>query len=152
MPPCLVGSAKISSRSIGLPRPIGYLTATDGERETGVSVSYCAKSPVFPRPQTALLKPRAPLVAAMLLAVIAALSTATGRADCSCICIDGLNRPLCSQVTDIEPVCPPKVCADAPATKPLEPYRLPPFDEQSCSMKYLYNKYAGRYEWRQVCR
>ncbi len=88
----------------------------------------------------------------MLLAVLASLASFAAVADCTCICVDGLNRPLCSQVTDIEPVCPPKVCPDAPAAKPLEPYRLPPFDARSCSMEYFYNKYAERYEWRQICR
>ncbi len=88
----------------------------------------------------------------MLLGLFASLSSSAVLADCTCVCVDGLNRPLCSEVTDIEPVCPPKVCPDAPAAKPLEPYRLPPFDARNCSMKYLYNKYAERYEWRQVCQ
>lgn len=101
--------------------------------------------------QSLLPKPHATARAALLLAVLGTLPSFDGRAACTCICVDGLNRPLCSQVTDIEPVCPPRVCSEAPAAKPLEPYDLPPFDAPACSMKYLYNKYAGRYEWRQVC-
>jgi len=91
------------------------------------------------------------LIIETMLIVFVSLSSSMAVADCSCICVDGLNRPLCSEVTDVEPVCPPKLCPETPPGKPLEPYRLPPSDARTCSMKYLYNKYSERYEWRQVC-
>ncbi len=87
-----------------------------------------------------------------LLALLALLASGAGRADCNCICVDGLNRPLCSQVSDVLPLCPPRVCPLAPAAGALQPPQLPPFDARSCSMEYLYNNYAARYEWRQLCR
>ncbi|HKJ54263.1 MAG TPA: hypothetical protein VKB27_22405 [Gammaproteobacteria bacterium] len=92
-------------------------------------------------------------VALLLAAAVSMLYTAPARAACACICVDGQNRPLCSEVTDIEPLCPPKLCPTAPPTsRPLDPPRLPPIDTRSCAMEYVYNRYAGRYEWRQLCR
>lgn len=87
----------------------------------------------------------------MLLA--AGLGGGTARADCTCVCVDGLNRPLCSDSRDAVPVCPPRVCPDTPrSTRPLDTPGLPPTGTESCSMQYVYNKYARRYEWRRLCR
>jgi hypothetical protein len=100
-------------------------------------------------------KPRrvADRAAILLAAAVSMAGAVPARAACTCICIDGLNRPLCSEVTDVEPICPPKPCPDAPQTvRPLDPPRLPPAGKRSCAMEYVYNRYAGRYEWRQICR
>ena len=75
------------------------------------------------------------------------------RADCACVCVDGLNRPLCSDSRDPLPVCPPRVCPDTPRTsRPLDAPGLPPPGTEACSMQYVYNKYTRRYEWRRLCR
>ena len=97
-------------------------------------------------------KPAFAICAALLGAILSGAASAPGRAACACVCVDGLNRPLCSEVTDIEPQCPPRVCPDAPrSTPPLDPGQLPPTGTRNCTMEYLYNRYAQRYEWRQVC-
>lgn len=91
--------------------------------------------------------------AVLLSAVLSILASNPGRAACACICVDGQNRPLCSEVTDIEPICPPKLCPDLPgSTRPLDTQRLPPSGTRDCSMEYVYNAYAQRYEWRQLCQ
>ena len=75
------------------------------------------------------------------------------RADCACVCVDGLNRPLCSDSREAPPVCPPRVCPDMPRTsRPLDAPALPPQGVEACSMQYVYNKYTRRYEWRRLCR
>lgn len=108
----------------------------------------------IPRPRWYRKPGRAANPAAVVLAAAAAmLGAAPAQAACACICVDGRNQPLCSEVTDVEPVCPPKPCPDAPQTvRPLEPPKLPPTGTRSCTMEYVYNRYAGRYEWRQLCR
>jgi hypothetical protein len=103
----------------------------------------------FPRRR----KRAAGTIAALAAAIVFAAASAPARAACACICVDGLNRPLCSEVTDVEPVCPPRVCPDAPRSTPQPaPQQLPPTGTQSCTMEYVYNRYAQRYEWRQLCR
>jgi hypothetical protein len=93
------------------------------------------------------------MTAALLGAILYLAASTAGRAACTCICVDGLNRPLCSEVADVEPVCPPRTCPDAPrAGRPLDSLTLPPSGTRSCSMEYVYNRYAQRYEWRQLCR
>jgi hypothetical protein len=90
---------------------------------------------------------------ALLLLVSFAAGSGAVRADCACVCVDGMNRPLCSDSRDVVPVCPPRVCADEPrTTRPLDAPALPPTGTEACSMQYLYNKYTRRYEWRQLCR
>jgi hypothetical protein len=91
-------------------------------------------------------------IAASLLILLG--SSAAGlRADCTCVCVDGLNRPLCSDSRDSVPVCPPRMCPDdSLTTRPRDELRLPPTGTQSCSMQYVYNRYSRRYEWRQLCR
>ena len=66
--------------------------------------------------------------AIVLLVAMAALAPVLpARAACTCICVGGQNRPLCSEVTDIEPLCPPKVCLRAPqSTRPLDGVRIQP--------------------------
>ena len=89
----------------------------------------------------------------LMLAVLAAGNPGAVKADCACVCVDGLNRPLCSDSRDAIPVCPPRVCPRYPqTTRPLESLRLPPVGTESCSRQYVYNKYSRRYEWRQLCR
>jgi hypothetical protein len=96
---------------------------------------------------------RSDTIAALVGAIIFGAGSVPVRAACTCICVDGLNRPLCSEVTDVEPVCPPRLCPDAPrATPPLDLQRLPPTGTRSCAMEYVYNPYARRYEWRQLCQ
>ncbi len=87
------------------------------------------------------------------VATLFMLISNNSHAACSCICVNGLNRPLCSSVSDLKPLCPPKVCPRVPPiTRPLDQSRLPPVGTSICSSKYIYNKYNQRYEWRLFCK
>ena len=88
-----------------------------------------------------------------LFGALSLASSDSSRAACTCVCVDGLNRPLCASITDRRPVCPPKVCPrEPPLARPIEQPKLPPADADSCSRKYIYNRYSQRYEWWQLCR
>lgn len=88
-----------------------------------------------------------------LVTALSVLTVNNSQAECTCICVNGLNRPLCASVTDRKPLCPPKFCPrQPPVTPPLEQSRTPPAGTQICSDKYIYNQYTQRYEWRQFCR
>ena len=90
----------------------------------------------------------------LLMAVcVGFLIATTAEAACNCVCVNGLNRPLCSSISDIKPVCPPRVCPQAPQSiSPIDtPQLRPPTGTQSCASDYIYNRYTQRYEWRQVC-
>ena len=92
-------------------------------------------------------------VVTLMLAALSFTTSDEARAACTCICVDGLNRPLCSGVNDRIPVCPPKVCpTEPPITRPLDQPRLPPAGTAFCTDEYIYNRYSQRYEWRQFCR
>ena len=81
------------------------------------------------------------------------MTFADARAACTCVCVDGLNRPLCASAGDIRPVCPPRVCPRDPAvTRPLDQVVEPPPRDKTCNREYTYNRYSGRYEWRTLCR
>ena len=88
-----------------------------------------------------------------VLVALSLLAAGPLHADCACVCIDGRNRPLCSSVTEIEPLCPPRFCPDQPRrVRPLDSPALPPAGARTCEMQYVYNRHTLRYEWRRLCR
>ena len=89
----------------------------------------------------------------VLALTITLLVNEPARGACTCICVDGLNRPLCSSLTEPRPVCPPRVCPREPSVSaPLEQSGMPPVGTQSCEQEYVYNRYTQRYEWRRICQ
>ena len=89
----------------------------------------------------------------LLLAGVSIVNSDNARADCVCVCVDGLNRPLCASAADPRPTCPPRFCPREPSTtRPLDQPTLPPTKARTCSREYIYNRFSGRYEWWQLCR
>ncbi|HUV21525.1 MAG TPA: hypothetical protein VMZ32_07055, partial [Gammaproteobacteria bacterium] len=92
-------------------------------------------------------------LAALLVAAVSVTHSDNSRAGCTCICVDGLNRPLCASLEERKPLCPPRVCPREPSqTRPLDQPGIPPTGATPCSREYIYNRYAQRYEWWQVCQ
>ena len=89
----------------------------------------------------------------MIVLLLVLMPASPAIADCTCTCVNGMNRPLCASITDRRPVCPPRVCPRDPAiSRPLDRTDKPPAGAKNCDNKYLYNRYTQAYEWRRVCR
>jgi hypothetical protein len=92
-------------------------------------------------------------LACFLVAAVSVTNSGNSHAACTCICVDGLNRPLCANLDDRKPLCPPKLCPREPSqTRPLDQPAIPPTGTKSCSREYIYNRYAQRYQWWQFCQ
>ena len=84
--------------------------------------------------------------------VIAGLAASNAFADCSCVCINGEVRAVCSSSLDIEPICPPRICPiTPPSIPPIQTPRIPPIGTTNCVQKQVYNEYTRQYEWKEVC-
>lgn len=71
---------------------------------------------------------------------------------CTCSCVGGMARPICTSPLDIAPFCPPTVCGIVPpSVQPIQPPYVPPVGTSVCSPRQVFNPYSGRYEWRQLC-
>ena len=91
------------------------------------------------------------IAAALLLFSLPASTPAD--AACTCICVNGLNRPLCSSIADRKPVCPPRACPREPSiSRPIDRTAEPPAGAKTCNDRYIYNRYSQAYEWRRLCR
>lgn len=119
--------------------------------------SSCAKHLYCPR-QTGLKDLRTTMKTWFLLTIklalfgLLVLGSTELRAGCTCVCVDGVNRPLCASITDRKPLCPPRVCPREPyTTRPLDQPGLETGDPRNCERKLVRNKYSGRYEWWKLC-
>ncbi len=84
--------------------------------------------------------------------VLALCHSGVAAAACRCACVNGEMQALCSSSIDIEPICPPTVCAiTPPSVAPIQVPRVPPIGTSDCSPQQIYNEYSRRYEWREVC-
>jgi hypothetical protein len=80
------------------------------------------------------------------------LAAPQSKAACTCQCVNGQMRPLCSSPFEIPPICPPTMCGIVPPmVQPIQPPTLPPLGTQSCRMVQVQNPWGG-FEWRQICR
>ncbi len=99
------------------------------------------------------LKIRSLLFSLLLLAGPSLTVFGESRAGCTCVCVDGLNRPLCASASDPRPLCPPRVCPREPGvTRPLDQVVEPRPRNKNCARKYSFNRYSQRYEWLTLCR
>lgn len=86
------------------------------------------------------------------LIALSALSS-TAAADCYCTCVGGQNRPICTNATELPPLCPPKVCPiEPPSVPPIFGPRIPPIGTKVCGPQMVWDANYGRYVWKQVCR
>ena len=74
---------------------------------------------------------------------------------CSCQCISGRVQPVCSEVNEMVPICPPKVCMAArlkvPTPKNFAPPRLK-IMPSNCQQRIVKNPNTNQFIWRTVCR
>lgn len=94
---------------------------------------------------------RTTVLAAAMIA-LAGLLPSGAQAECVCRCVNGQMQPICRSALDIAPFCPGMCPLAGPSIAPIQPPMLPPLGTQSCQQAQVYNSYAGRYEWRTVCR
>ncbi len=92
------------------------------------------------------------LVGFALVVLVPTLAAAT----CSCACVEGQAKPICSNRLEIPPPCPETVCPLVtpmnPPTPPLtQPQTLPPDPTERCVYRQVYNPQTGQNEWRRLC-
>jgi len=89
-----------------------------------------------------------------VLLFLALLAQASPAADeCICTCVNGQTAVLCRRATDLEPICPPRICPIVPPSiQPIDPPQLPPLGATSCKSMLVLNPATGRYEWHRVCQ
>lgn len=83
------------------------------------------------------------------------LLTGISQADaaCTCRCVNGVQKALCTSTLDVAPICPPRVCPVVnPSVAPVQAPRLKPLGTTSCRMAQVYNASTQRYEWQRVCK
>ena len=74
-------------------------------------------------------------------------------ARCSCECVGGNVVPICQNATDLQPICPPRICPlTPPSIAPIQNPTLPPLGTSNCQQQQVLNPATGRYEWRSLCR
>lgn len=82
-----------------------------------------------------------------------AIFTVSANADCTCTCVNGQVRALCSVSYEVPPVCAPMVCPITPAAvQPITPAYVPPIGTSRCQNKQILNPYTNMYEWRMICQ
>ena len=75
------------------------------------------------------------------------------QAGCSCQCVNGQVRALCSSAIDIKPICSPRVCPiTPPSVKPIDTPSIPPIGTKVCTNMQVYNDVTFQYEWKKVCK
>ncbi len=83
-------------------------------------------------------------------------SVMPAAASCSCACVDGQPRPICSNSLEVPTVCPPTVCPMTMApTQPAQPAATSPVvtgTQQTCADRQVYNPQTGQNEWRRLCQ
>jgi hypothetical protein len=84
------------------------------------------------------------------------LWTLPASATCSCACVDGQARPICSNSFDVPVVCPQTVCpltmapvVQQPPSAVIQP--VLPGSQQTCADRQVYNSQTGQSEWRRLC-
>jgi hypothetical protein len=91
--------------------------------------------------------------AAIAVVLLTQFTTSAAQAGCSCECVGGSVRAVCSSSLDIRPICPANVClTPIPEIRPIQPLMTPPVGATSCQEQQVYNSNSGRYEWRRLCR
>jgi hypothetical protein len=91
--------------------------------------------------------------AAIGAALWLAAAATPAEAACSCACVDGQMRAVCSNAVELAPICPPAICPIAPpAVRPITAPQLPPPGASNCRQAQVMNPWTNRYEWQTVCR
>lgn len=88
----------------------------------------------------------------LLLPLWLLLAATPAKASCECACVDGIMRPVCTQSTDVEPICHPRVCAVVPPSiAPIQVDPVPPPNSEECEQHQVYDELSEEYVWRTLC-
>ena len=83
-------------------------------------------------------------------------SVIPATASCTCACVDGQPRPVCTNSFDMQTVCPQSVCplVMAPVQVPQPSVTTPVVTgtQQNCADRQVYNPQTGQNEWRRLCQ
>lgn len=96
------------------------------------------------------------LIPLAVAAVLASSPTAV-RADCSCLCLDGAYRPVCTsaeEVTQNRDLClalAQRSCPAAPAGDALATYAPPTEGVQNCREAEVFDDASGGFVTARVC-
>ena len=74
---------------------------------------------------------------------------------CSCECVSGSVRPVCSKPPKIMPICPPRICEPSRAKVPIPRKFVPPpprIKPSNCQQRRVKNPNTNQYIWRTICR
>ena len=92
------------------------------------------------------------LLIPILLIIISSFTTNQAQASCSCKCVNGQVRAICSSSNELPPICSPRVCPlTPPKVKPIDTPSVPPIGTKRCTNKQVYNDATYQYEWKKVC-
>ncbi|MEX2650369.1 MAG: hypothetical protein WD673_15280 [Alphaproteobacteria bacterium] len=74
------------------------------------------------------------------------------RADCTCVCMNGTNQPLCTNTLEVAPYCPPIICPfDSPNATSGTAHRTEKFGATNCYPQLVFDSWTNQYAWQQVC-
>jgi hypothetical protein len=77
----------------------------------------------------------------------------TAEAACTCRCLDGKAKAICSSGTDIPPLCNATKCPlSTPQRTPLDAREPAPPVKPGCTTRQVYNPDTARHEWAQICQ
>lgn len=84
----------------------------------------------------------------------AALAAATpAAAACVCLCQEGRSQPVCDDIADAPPVCPPRACTvEQPLAGPAPEGRIRPLGRASCALTRVYDGASGDFQWIRLCK
>ena len=89
----------------------------------------------------------------MLTAAALMLAANFAHAGCTCTCVDGEVKALCTNKLELPPLCAPRMCpTPPPQLKPLDQPQLPPLGTKACTNEQVLNPVTNKYEWRRVCK
>jgi hypothetical protein len=80
------------------------------------------------------------------------LLAAEARAACTCECIEGQERALCTSLRDEIPVCGRKACPAPPwSAKPSDSKLPPPPGTYGCEPMRVYDRLSNHHSWSELC-
>lgn len=89
---------------------------------------------------------------AFLSALVLASFPLLSEASCVCRCVNGQVQAMCTNATEVPPVCGPEVCPVTPPTiEPIAAPQLRPLGTSECHEAQVLNPYSHQYEWKRVC-
>ncbi len=90
------------------------------------------------------------------VALILLIFQGGAKAACSCKCVNGSVKLICSETPKFSPMCAPKVCAKKQLTfKPAKPRFVPTppvVNMMNCQQRRVLDPSTNKLIWRTICR